>query len=213
MKTSVFVINLRSRPDRRREMERELASVGWQASFFEAVAPADAAGFPSTGARGCYLSHLGVLKAADSCAMLIVLEDDLNFCRDFPSRWARAIQSLPKEWAIFYAGHEINRGAGRLLPETEIKGTHFMVFAGWALSRVIDGLEIIKDRCPMPVDGAYNTIRAQNPDLAAYAHFPPLGYQRSSYSDIVGRKWFDVGITHPIVSALRRIKSEINRGG
>ena len=200
-------------------MERELASVGWRASFFEAVAPRESAGFQSKGAHGCYLSHLGTLKAARDCDRLIVLEDDLNFCQDFKSHWQAALQSLPDDWSIFYPGPGYNRlqindrGIVRLLPQSELQGAHFMVFTGWVLARIIDGLETVKNRSPMPVDGAYNAIRAQNPDLAAYAHFPPLGYQRSSRSDIAGRQWFDVGIAQPIVSALRRIKSEINRAG
>ena len=85
----VRVINLRRRGDRRAETTSELAELGEtvdgeRLSFFEAIEPDLAAGFPSPGVRGCYLSHLGVLEAAagDGVENLLVMEDDVAFIRD-----------------------------------------------------------------------------------------------------------------------------------
>src|SRR4051794_38102594 len=78
-----YVINLRERTDRRREIERELARLalpsGW-AEFLAAERPDSAAGFPSAGVRGCFLSHLAVLKDAHARGLpnVLVMEDDLT---------------------------------------------------------------------------------------------------------------------------------------
>jgi len=45
-------------------MQKELSRIGWRAEFFPAVRPETAQGFPWIGARGCFLSHLAVLKSA-----------------------------------------------------------------------------------------------------------------------------------------------------
>src|SRR5690242_16568405 len=111
MDEAVFVINLADRTDRRAEMERELASIGWRAEFFPAIRPPDAGAFPSVGARGCFLSHLGVLKQASQAGTkrLTILEDDLSFVDDFPQFWSTAIAALRgRDWSIFYPGHVLS---------------------------------------------------------------------------------------------------------
>jgi GR25 family glycosyltransferase involved in LPS biosynthesis len=80
------VINLECRKDRRAEMETQLRRIQWDAQFFPAVRPPDAGDFQSIGARGCFLSHLAVLKrAALQNDHAVIMEDDLNFSRDFSS--------------------------------------------------------------------------------------------------------------------------------
>src|SRR5690242_19354271 len=98
------VINLKHRVDRRVAMEEQLSRVGWEADFFPAIRPEKADEFPSIGARGCFLSHLSVLKnARDSRAQhLIVLEDDLNFTPDFVDQWKLSFAALERlDWSIF----------------------------------------------------------------------------------------------------------------
>src|SRR4051794_24805493 len=77
----VRIINLVDRADRRREMAQQLQRLGGMppnTSFFEAHRPASTGEFPSVGARGCFESHLAVLRAARSGAAetLLLLEDD-----------------------------------------------------------------------------------------------------------------------------------------
>lgn len=183
-----YVINLASRPDRRRQVEAQLQRVGWGAEFVNAKRPDDAAGFPSIGARGCFESHLEVLRRGVG-SNVILMEDDLNFSRGFESGWPLAIAKLPDDWSIFYPAADI--GAGLVDPSVGVMCAHMMAFRGSVVPRVIAELETIKSRPgghplggPMHVDGAYSTIRTQNPDIETYAHSPPLGYQRSSRSDI-----------------------------
>jgi glycosyl transferase family 25 len=201
---AIFVINLAQRADRRAAMQRQLAKIGWSGAFFGAICPADPAGFPTAGARGCFLSHLAVLKNAQmtSAPFIVILEDDLNFSNGFAEQWQAATSALAAlEWSIFYAGHAMARSAAGLLcvdPETGIQCTHFMAINRPALAKVIAGLETILSRRPghplggpMHLDGAYSTLRAQNHGLVTYAYFPALGYQRPSRTDVGNQRWFD----------------------
>lgn len=213
-----IVINLARRRDRRVETEHELARIGWSATFFPAIEPAEAGDFPSIGARGCFLSHLAVLKAAreSAVARLIILEDDITFAPDFAIGWQSALLALASEpWSIFYPGHPLDGlmpGLSLLSPDTVVRGTHFMVINGEAIPQLIAGLETILSRpaghplgSPMHVDGAYSTIRAQNPTLKTFAYFPTLGRQRPSRTDVGAPRWFDrIDAIGPIVRLLRK---------
>src|SRR5262245_50678595 len=100
---ATVVINLARRTDRRAETECELSRIGWCATFFPAVEPTSAGDFPSIGARGCFFSHLAVLKEASASGVerLIILEDDIAFVPDFAERWHVALASLEREqWSI-----------------------------------------------------------------------------------------------------------------
>src|SRR5262249_35421747 len=105
---AVFIINLEHRTDRRAAMQRELSRVDWPGEFFPAIRTPSAGGFPSVGARGCFLSHLEVLRKARALGVrrLVILEDDLNFAPDLAARWTSAISELEGlKWSIFYPGH------------------------------------------------------------------------------------------------------------
>src|SRR5829696_6763409 len=91
----IYVINLAARTDRRREMQEQFGRIGMRlddpkVELFEAIRPDDADGFPSVGSRGCFLSHLGVLKRASASRLesILILEDDLNFADDFAAKMA-----------------------------------------------------------------------------------------------------------------------------
>jgi glycosyl transferase, family 25 len=217
---SVYVINLERRTDRRREMESELARVGWDATFFPAIEPTSSAGFASVGARGCFLSHLSVLKTARDAAVerLVILEDDVNFVRNFGEKWRWMETELAVvDWSVCYPGHAMGtlpQGISALSPQTSVLCAHFMVINRRAINLIVEGLETILSRSaghplggPMHVDGAYSTIRAQNPALNTYALFPTLGYQRPSRTDIRRGRWFDrLSVLQPAVKVMRRIK-------
>src|SRR5262245_9026998 len=109
------IINLASRPDRRREMEFQLRSTCWgDATFFTAFRPQDAGQFPSVGARGCFESHLAILKMPRyTPSNLIIMEDDLNFVRNFQEDWRSVEQHLKRvKWDIVYLGHYLESGGG-----------------------------------------------------------------------------------------------------
>ena len=203
-------------------MEEQLLKVGWSAEFFRAIRPGEPAGFPSTGARGCFLSHLSVLKIAQhrEAQYIAILEDDLNFRPGFIDGWKSVMSRLAcLEWSIFYPGHALKHlptGLSRVPPDIGVQCTHFMVIKRPALKSLIAGFETILSRPPghrlggpMHVDGAYSTLRSQNHGLVTYAYFPALGYQRSSRTDVGNPKWFDrVGILSPIVDAARKLRAK-----
>src|SRR6185437_2437759 len=162
---------------------------------------------------------------ATSNEHIVLMEDDLNFIPDFEQLWHRANEALrAKDWSIFYPGHTLQCVADGLsaVPPTEgIVCSHFLVIHHSAVTTMVQALETILSRPPghplggpMHVDGAYSTIRAQNPQLATYVFSPSLGYQRSSRSDVASLKFFDrIHSLRPLVARLRGIKSAFRRTG
>jgi glycosyl transferase, family 25 len=214
------VINLAERKDRRREMERQLRHVGWQALFSDSARPSDAGGFESAGARGCFENHLLILRrAANSGYHAVIMEDDLNFCPDFRPKWEEACSSLKnRSWAILYPAHylTLKNGLSLLSPSQAVRCSHFILFHKDHIGEIASRLEAILARPPghplggpMHVDGAYSAIRNQNPTLNTYAFSPSLGYQRPSRSDIAPLKFYDrIEVLRPIFDTLRRVKKK-----
>ena len=112
----VYIINLASREDRRREMRAQLESIGIgipysDVEFFEATRPDSPGEFPSIGARGCFYSHLGVLRDAqeNKYSSILILEDDLNFSKDCLNRCVDIFHDLQEHsWGFFYGGYRID---------------------------------------------------------------------------------------------------------
>ncbi len=203
-------------------MQQQLSLVGWHAEFFSAIRPESAANFPSIGARGCFLSHLSVLKNAYDAGegQLIILEDDVNFGPGFTDRWNSSMSELgSKDWSIFYPGHVLDSlplGLSLIPRSVGVRCAHFMAVNSEAIPILIQGLESILSRPaghplggPMHVDGAYSAIRAQQPSLVTYAYSPVLGYQRPSRTDIGSLKWFDrTPILRPVIEFARKLKGK-----
>ena len=106
----VYIINLPERSDRRNEINEQLNLIGLsleheKINLFKAIRPQDAGEFESIGARGCFLSHLNVLKHAKSKAYdrILIIEDDLNFSHDFSNKIDKTIEELSQNnWQIFF---------------------------------------------------------------------------------------------------------------
>ncbi len=226
----IFVINLASRPDRRREMDRQLGRLGLslgsaEVELFRAVRPSDAGGFPTLGSRGCFLSHLGVLKdaAAAGFGPILILEDDLNFADDFMPRMAIVAEGLRlRNWSIFYGGYRVRTslvhdgdGLAAVAPSEAVDTLHFVGLDTAVIRPLIAYLEAQLDRAPgdpeggpMHVDGSYNLFRQAHPQFSTWLAVPELGYQRASRTDIHPLQWRDraVGVRN-VVGLLRRMKN------
>lgn len=210
----IYVINLASRTDRRREMEAQFQRIGLSlhapgVELFEAVRPDDAGEFPSIGSRGCFLSHLGVLKKASASGLqrILIVEDDLNFSDDFLERIGPITKQLQSsDWSIFYGGYRLDEQgalafAGHLLPipaEEGVGTTHFLGIAGEAIELLVAYLEAQLQRPsgdprggPMHVDGSYTWFRRAHPHLVTLLAVPELGHQRASRTDIHDLRWHD----------------------
>lgn len=197
----VRIINLVDRPDRRREMKRQLSRVGAlgpNLRFFEATRPDTAGEFPSLGARGCFQSHFAVLQEAAAAGVesLLLLEDDFDFARDAPERAPRLLTQLAGlDWDIFYGAHLLasdgRKGLAPVPPAEPVLTASFVAFSGRVLPTIVEFLAAMQKRKagspdygPMHVDGAYTVFRELTPRLRTFAAFPPLGKQRRSRSDI-----------------------------
>jgi hypothetical protein len=229
----IYIINLPQRRDRRREMAQQLKAVGMSfrdpcVRLFEAVRPDDSGPFPSIGARGAFLSHLGVLKDArdKNLSRILIFEDDLNFVPGFSSKIAAVVAALEREdWSFFYGGYvlttQVELQNGNLLVPAEsslpIQTAHFIALQGNAIEETIEYLEALLTRSggdprggPMHVDGAYSHLRHASPNMLTLLATPQLGYQRSSRSDIYDLRWFDrLPGVRQAVEALRGIKNRV----
>jgi hypothetical protein len=205
----IRVINLRERPDRLREATAQLAALGigfepGNVELYEATRPTEPAGFGSLGARGCYMSHLDILRDARDRGVdsVLVMEDD---CEILP-RDAAPLEALTDElqgrtWGFAYLGHIVPKPAGTQPGWQEYAGpvqtTHLYAVHRRALPGIVDYLEACLTRPgghpvggPMPVDGALTMYRAAHPEIVTLLAQPAIAGQRSSKSDITS-KWWD----------------------
>jgi hypothetical protein len=206
---TVYVINLPERKDRRRAIVKELESAGMplapgSVEMFPAVKPSDKRGFPNIGARGCFLSHLGILRQAIERKLpnVLILEDDLMISPLLNKHLDVIAQELAsKPWGIVYLGHieEVpNSATPRLVPfEKPVITSHFYAVNGPVIPRLIEYLEQVQERepgdplgGPMHFDGALTMFRWANPDVLTLIAHPNLGKQRPSRSNING-PWYE----------------------
>jgi glycosyl transferase, family 25 len=220
----IYIVNLPQRQDRRRQILRQLQSVGLElergkVEFFPAIGPANAAGFPNVGARGCFLSHLAILELAekDNLDAVLVIEDDLAFSPQFNTDVVLAMAALKTvEWDMVYLGHgaDVNNGV-RLIhaaPNFGVMCTHFYGIRRSMRRELVRFLYEVLERQPgsplggpMHVDGAVSFFRARHPEFLTVLVHPPLGDQSSSRSDITPA-WHDrFASLRPVVSFVRGV--------
>lgn len=230
----LYVVNLPDRADRRREMAAELARLGTgfddpRVRLFAAIRPDEGGPFRSAGARGAFLSQLGVLREAreQGHGRILMLEDDCDFVRTIGRRLPPLLDRLDAEgFAIFHGGHFLpddpgppDPAAGPLLradPALTIRLAHCVGFGPAA----IDGLPAYlgamlarpagsPEGGPMDVDGAYNWFRRARPDLATWLAVPPVAHQRPSRTDISATGALD-RLPSPLVRLARGMRRRLN---
>jgi len=208
----VYIINLAERKDRRDQMVRELEKIQLSPSsglveFFPAIRPSSAGEFPSIGARGCFMSHLAVLKKAqaDGLKNVLILEDDLAFSKVFIQSQTGILQHLQMtSWDFVFFGHSVDvpdQMPVGFIPfpgQSTMTCLHFYGIDQAIYTPLISFLDEVIQRPAghplggaMHLDGAYNVFRRQNPHVKALIAAPNLGSQRSSRSDIAPAKWYD----------------------
>lgn len=222
-----YIINLPERSDRRQDMRQELKRLGLselseRVKFFPAIKPTDPDNFPSIGARGCFLSHLEILKQAkaQNLSNLLIMEDDLSFSRFLTEREDEIMNELHcSDWDIAYLGHcaDLVPGEGGIFRRyfESLRQSHFIAFNKQAIAQMVDFLEKLLSRPaghpdggPMHVDGAYSTFRRQNPGVITLVASPSLGFQRPSPSNIAGYKWFDkLPVLSRLTMGARKVKT------
>lgn len=209
----IYVINLAHRRDRLKEVRFQLGRLGLDlgsgpVARFDACRFEETEGFPTTGARGCFHSHLAILHDALSAGYgsILILEDDLDFTPDIEARLPKALHALrPVDWSIFYGAtlnaDESVEAAGPIeeaSPGAGMMGTHFIGLRSNAIRQLVPYLEAMAIRTPgsplggpMHVDGAYSWFRRQHPHIHTCIAIPDLGTQRSSRTDVHVPGWKD----------------------
>jgi len=211
----VLVINMDSRPDRLREMVSQLRSIGFDFDArirrFPAVRVAEAGGFRSPGAHGCFLSHLGCLDTAiqSGARSVMILEDDVDFSADFHQRQQPLVERLKLgDWGMFYGGGHFGGASPQVQGEGDALGwraipadaliwtAHCVCIREPWLTLAREYLRAMlrrpagdPDGGPMDVDGAYSWFRRVHQVPTLMAH-PEIAVQRPSSSDITPQ-WFD----------------------
>lgn len=226
----LYLLNLPERTDRRLSIEKQLARIGLSLSservvLFPAIAPTDAGGFPTIGARGCFLSHLAILEQAEACGLnaIAVMEDDLCLSNDVNARLQPTLDALDATtWDMTYLGHnESTQGPEPLQPlafDNGICCTHFYAISPVMRRAFIQFLHEVLTRengdplgGPMHVDGAYSFFRSKHPEFVTLLANPSLGYQGASRSDITAQ-WFDrVPALRIPVALLRRARALLKK--
>jgi hypothetical protein len=204
-----YVVNLPERKDRRRAIVRELEGAGMPLSpgkveMFAAIRPKEPMGFPSIGARGCFLSHLGILNLAIERKLrnVLVVEDDLALSTLMHTHLSDLVRELEsRTWGIVYLGHveQVSEsGPPRLTPiDRPLMTSHFYAVNGPVIPRLRDYLDQVLQRQPgdplggpMHYDGALNMFRQFHPDVPSFLAEPNLGKQRLSRSNI-NAPWYE----------------------
>jgi glycosyl transferase, family 25 len=224
------VINLTSRHDRRQETLDEFTRHGLrfarQVEFFQASRPATTEGFPTLGCRGCFQSHLRLLRwfADSELDSLLVLEDDIRFF-DVRSPVLDTLRETP--WDIAYFGRcDMKSPKGpqrlqRLAPTSGVQGLHCYAIKRDVAGRLADYLEACLQRepghpegGPMHVDGAFSMFRARNPDVVTLLATPFLAGFRRSSTDIHDTKIKRIESLpgmHALLSSVRKLRNELTR--
>lgn len=226
---TIQIINLPFRTDRRREMTAELESKNCpagKAEFFDAIRPDCTAGFPTIGARGCFLSHVTVLRnfANGSDEAMLVLEDDVKLL-DVTSTLFDEIDRV--DWDIIYFGRS-NKPAEKttatltkLEPGEPVQGTYC-----YAISRDTAGkLATYMESCltrepgdpeggPMHADGAFNMLRQRDPSLNVFLTEPYIIGCRRSGSDVhdtsITQMERSIPFANTVLSMVRKIRNRLD---
>ncbi len=204
----IRVINLPDRKDRYGEMTQQLADLGMsfepgKVELYVATRPTETAGFNSLGERGCFTSHLEILRDARDRGVesVLVLEDDVEVLpRDVEEIGRVAAGVAGRQWGFVYLGHKIVgtgvSDGGLVVCDEPLQTTHCYAVHRDALGQVVDYLESCLKRPPgdpvggpMPVDGALSMFRAAHPEVVTLIAQPVLAGQRSSRSDITYRSF------------------------
>ena len=205
------VINLPDRTDRYREVSQQLADLGMayapgEVEHYAATRSTELGGFSSLGARGCFLSHLDILRDARDRGVesVLVMEDD---CEIPPKNTVRIVQIAEdlegRTWGFAYLGHiepmADDAALGLIAFRGPLQTAHLYAVHGSVLGALVEYLEACLTRepgdpagGPMHVDGAFAMFRAAHPEVVTLLARPSMASQRSSRSDITFRSFEQV---------------------
>ncbi|MEO0849206.1 MAG: glycosyltransferase family 25 protein, partial [Cyanobacteria bacterium J06648_1] len=157
------------------------------------------------GCKGCFLSHLNVLKEVRMQGLknVLILEDDLELRQDFQQYEDIILAELTQQnWDIVHFGYCDSQKKDVSLPlfqsfSGEIIGAQFYAVNQKFFDKLISFCEVLLERPvghpdggPMSIDGTFNVVKWKHPEITRLIAVPSFGGQRSSRSDI-SPSWFD----------------------
>jgi glycosyl transferase family 25 len=211
----IRIVNLPSRPDRRKDMIAELRRIGLaddpRVQFVAGVVVEDKAPFQSVGYKGSFLAHLNILQAAAAAGRsVLILEDDVDFTK------AARTWHPSEDCDIAYGGYEASDPDN--LEASDIIGAHCMGFSARAAEALVPFLTNLLDPDtippPPPIDGAYVWFRRQRSGFKTEFAETLVAVQRPSPSSIAQPRPFDrIALLRVPIALGRRIKRRLKRGG
>ncbi|MFK7944825.1 MAG: glycosyltransferase family 25 protein [Paracoccaceae bacterium] len=227
---AVFIINLKTRSDRRSEIQAQLGLIGLDLEraplrLFEAVRPESSGEWPSIGACGCFMSHLGILRTAkaEDLGRILILEDDVDWSPSFLGHADRCLAALEDTaWDFVHGGLDEHQDTASpaclpLEPTNGLRLTHFIALSCKASRCAEAYLSAMAERKggdseggPMHVDGAYSWFRKDNPDIQSFMFTPAIARQRASRTDIHELSWLDrAPVISSLVAQTRRMRNRL----
>ena len=207
----IRIINLPSRPDRRREMMAELRRIGLdrdpRVEFVDGVIVEEAAPFRAPGEKGVFLAQLGIIAdAAAAGESVLILEDDVDFTA------AAATWQPSPDCDIAYGGYMAANDAD--LHSSDIIGAHCVGLSARAAQALAPFLEqLLEHHSPPPIDGAYVWFRRQRQGFRTEFAEPVVAVQRPSRSDITPGHAIDrIAILKGPMGVARKLKRKLQRG-
>lgn len=192
---SVYLVNLRRRPDRLNAALDALRTAGWpfkDPTIFSAIdcqkVPVPWGWKSGDGAWGCRQSHVAILQHCinEGLEPVLILEDDIVLRSNFVEKVTKFLEEVPDDWECLMLGGQHHATPKKvksgIVKVTSAQRTHAYAVRGKFL-RDLYSRWVSKDQVHH-IDWTFCTIQAI---YNTYAPDPFLFAQAESYSDICGR--------------------------
>jgi hypothetical protein len=196
---SAVVINLKTRPDKKEYIEKQLKNRKITYSFYIVDKHVD----PK---RGCLESHINIIKNSNANNLLI-MEDDCKFIRDFS-----AMQDPPPDWDMIYLGGTVHRVMDRKYKgyaRVQCWTTHGYII-NMKNKKLVDCILTAMNDYDGEIDRFY--LEKIHPNFNAYMCDPMIALQKDGFSDIENREVSYDFMQHTL-SGLMIPESYVNEDG
>jgi GR25 family glycosyltransferase involved in LPS biosynthesis len=189
--SGVFLINLDRRPDRlekvlpildRAEFDTVMRFSAIEGKAIKYQGPLNA------GQVGCTLSHLAIIRHAKEHKMesIFIIEDDVELADNFNEIVSNALEELPKDWCMFYAGgNHLKKASPHSEHLVKLSGT-LTTHAYGIHSRFYDAIiNTIESSFDKVIDVYYYQMHERYP---SYCTNPKVAFQSAGFSDLEMRQ-------------------------